>query len=180
MANRDGVVADGDVAVSAAGGEQQGKNLERLPIGEHCPKLGVQPFQLGRVRLAKVVLQRRNVPTAIRPTSAALPTFADVGDATDHRANVGAVTVVQLANRTTSKAGSAGSAVLVQLLADELLLNRQQDCFASAKVKPTSPSTGLLVSRCRRKTSTRRGCLVGPEQLVFRMSALPVTSAERG
>jgi hypothetical protein len=39
------------------------------------------------------------------------------------------VTVVQLASRTTSKACSAGSTVLTQLLADELLLNRQQDRF---------------------------------------------------
>ena len=118
LANRDGVVADRDVAVPAAGGKQQGKNLERLPVGQHRAELGVQPFQFGRVRLAKVVLQRRNVPTTISPTSAALQAFADVGDPTDDCANLGAVTVVQLASRTTSKACPTGSTVLNQLLAD--------------------------------------------------------------
>jgi hypothetical protein len=103
----------------------KGNSKERMSSAcmygtHHRAELGVQPFQFDRVRQAKVVLQRRNVPTAGGPASATPPAFADVGDPADHRANLGAVTVVQLANRTTSKACSAGSAGLVEVLADNL------------------------------------------------------------
>src|SRR5450755_654941 len=121
------MVAYGDVAVPAAGRKQQGKNFQRLPVGEHGPELRVQPLQLRSVRRKQIGLQRRDVSHVVGAAVAGLPAFSDIGNPTKHGAELGTTAVMQLADGVAACAAATGRAISRQLLCNDFLLDRQQD-----------------------------------------------------